>query len=478
MLTQRQTNRLSVQGAMFIAAIAAFPLVVVFAAGAPEVTNNANADAAAVAILSGRVTNDAGEPLAGVRVRVAIPATDMRFVDSSTDHKTLEAKTGVNGEYRLELPAITKPTTVAIDAMKPGYRKLAGTLMSGGDTKKVEVAPGVVAKTSFALKPSLYLKGVVVDEQGKPVPAVKIGANATYSRASSSDPMGTPIPYMIGGIERTASSPDGSFELFNYPVKPPADGDHVAKGNVGFSHPDYVGAVVKDVYTLSQEQRESLRIVLHSGYKVSGKVLDGAGKAVSNVMIEAFRENGTGRKATMTDANGRFVLRGLDKGPTTLRVGSLELKQMIKLPITLDSDKSDLEVRLQAISLPTQPKAVAVLGMQLTDVTPELQAAYDHYFQRGALILDPGRDSERLKIGQLVEGYNFEMVGEKRIGSVREFINQILAEAATQDTDEYSVRVVYSFSTLDFDGTNTQYLKLTRDDLKQLRKVLAELTDK
>ena len=91
--------------------------------------------------------------------------------------------------------------------------------------------------------------------------------------------------------------------------------------------------------------------------------------------------------------------------------------------------------------LPTQPKAVAVLGMQLTDVTPELQATYDLGFERDALILDPGKDSERLQIGRLVEGYNFLMVGEKRIGSVREFINQILAETATQDTDEYSDRV-------------------------------------
>ncbi len=116
--------------------------------------------------------------------------------------------------------------------------------------------------------------------------------------------------------------------------------------------------------------------------------------------------------------------------------------------------------------------------MQLTDVTPELQATYDLGFERGALILDPGKDSERLQIGRLVECYNFLMVGEKRIGSVREFINQILAETATQDTDEYSVRVVYSFRTLDFHGTNTQYLTLSKDDLKQLRKVLAELKDK
>jgi hypothetical protein len=34
---------------------------------------------------------------------------------------------------------------------------------------------------------------------------------------------------------------------------------------------------------------------------------------------------------------------------------------------------------------------------------------------------------------------------------------------------------VYSFHSIDFDGTNTQYIKLTRDDVKQLRTVLEQL---
>ena len=45
-----------------------------------------------------------------------------------------------------------------------------------------------------------------------------------------------------------------------------------------------------------------------------------------------------------------------------------------------------------------------------------------------------------------------------------------------KNADEYSVRVVYSFSTVDSDGTNTQYLKLTKDDLKQLQIVSDQLT--
>ena len=63
----------------------------------------------------------------------------MRFVDSTTPHKQLEAKTNTKGDYRLEIPGITKPTTISIDAMKPGYRRLVGTFMSGADAQSVEV---------------------------------------------------------------------------------------------------------------------------------------------------------------------------------------------------------------------------------------------------------------------------------------------------------------------------------------------------
>ncbi len=469
MLTKNRTNRLSVLSAAFVVGIVAVPLVVVLAADVPEPTNKiatpAHDSAAATgAILGGRVTNEASEPLAEVRVRVAIPATEMRFVDSSTEHKLFETKSDVNGEYRLELPEITIPTTISIDAMKPGYRKLAGTLMGGGDARYIEVAPGVAAEASFALKPSLYLAGIIVDESGKPVVAANISANARYARSS-------------GGVERTVSNSDGSFELFNYSIKPFAHGDNIAKGAVGFSHPDYVSSKIDDIYALPQNQREALRIKLLTGLKISGTVLDVTGQPVSNVMIKATRKNGSHRKATMTDARGKFVLRGLVEGATTLRVHALDLKQKIKLSLDLDSNKKNFAVQLQEISLSVKPKAISVLGMQLTDVTPELQAAYDLHNERGALILDPGKDFERLEIGKLAEGNIFWLVGEKRINSVREFINQILAEASTQDTDVYSIRVVYNFSRLNTDGSNTQYLKLVKDDLEHLRKILALLTD-
>ena len=467
MMTQSRTNRLSALSATLVAGLVTLPLAVAFAVD-PEQTSKTAAKGqqsagSQAAILRGRVTDEAGAPLADVRVRVAIPAADMRFVDASTDHKQLEARSDAKGDYRLELPGITERTTISIDAMKPGYRRLVGTLMQGGDARSVEVAPGQTAEASLILRPALYFKGTFVDEQGKPIPAVKIAANSVFGGG-------------YGGVERTASNPDGSFELFNYSVKPNAVRDNeVSKGYVFFFHPDYIDVQIEDVYALVQEQREALRIVLGTGYKVTGKVVDVAGKPVPNVMIKAILNDGTRRKATMTDANGKFALRGLSEGPTTFSARALDIKQKIHLPMAVNSDQNDLEVRLQPMSLPADLKRHAVLGMQLADVTPELQSAYDLYHESGALVLDPGTNSDRLKIGRLAEGYYFWLVGKTRIGSVREFVNQILTETAGRDADLYSVRVVYGLSTLDHDGTNTQFMKLTKDDLKQLQAVLDQL---
>ena len=88
MLTQSRTNRLSAVSATLVAGLVTLPLVVAFAVDPEQTSKTApkgqQSAGAQAAILRGRVTNEAGAPLADVRVRVAIPAADMRFVDAST----------------------------------------------------------------------------------------------------------------------------------------------------------------------------------------------------------------------------------------------------------------------------------------------------------------------------------------------------------------------------------------------------------
>jgi Carboxypeptidase regulatory-like domain len=468
MLTQSRTNRLSALSATLFAGLVTLPLVVAFAVD-PEQTSKAapkgqQSAGAQAAILRGRVTDEAGAPLVDVRVRVAIPAADMRFVDASTQNKRrlMEAKSDAKGDYRLELPEITEHTTISIDAMKPGYRRLVGTLMSGGDAKRVEVAPGTAAEASLVLKPALYFTGIVVDEQGRPISAVKIAANVQFARASA-------------GIELTASNSDGAFELFCYSVNPPTRQNEVSKGEVHFVHPDYIDREIEDVYALAPKERDSLRIILAAGYKVTGRVVDDAGKPVANAMIRAIRKDKTHRKGTTTDASGSFALRGVSGGLIMVTARALDIRQQAYVPIALKSDKLDLEIRLKPIELPADLKTYPVLGMQLADVTPELRSTYDLYSERRALIVDPGKDPDRLNIGRLAEGYAFWKVGNTRIGSVSEFVSQIVAETAGQNAAEYSVRVVYNFSAVDFDGSRTAYLKFTKDDLKQLQTLSEQL---
>ncbi len=296
--------------AVIVAGLVAVPLAVAFAADQEQTGKTSPKDQQTVgahtAILRGRVTNEAGAPLGNVRVRVAIPAADMRFVDSTTPHKQLEAKSNTKGEYQLEIPGITMPTTISIDAMKPGYHRLGKSFLSGSDPKSVEVAPGATAEASLILKPALYVAGVVVDEEGKPISGVRISANAAFGTA-------------WGAVESTASRSDGSFELFNYPVSPRVIQNELTRGLVSFFRPDYLPQGIEDIYALARTEREALRIVLERGHQVTGTVIDVTGRPVLGAMVKVAREDGNlSFKATMTDANGKFALRALGEGRTML----------------------------------------------------------------------------------------------------------------------------------------------------------------
>ena len=186
--------------------------------------------------------------------------------------------------------------------------------MTGGDAKNVEVGPGATADASLILKPALYFTGIVVDEHGGPISAVKIGANAAFGRSS-------------GGVESTASKSDGSFKLFNYPVLPFAREGGASKGYVFFFHPDYIDHIIEYVYVFASNEREALRIVLETGYKVTGTLFDVAGKPIPHAMVKAIRKDGSHGKATTTDANDRFSLHGLSKGLTLFTARALDIKR-------------------------------------------------------------------------------------------------------------------------------------------------------
>jgi hypothetical protein len=280
-----------------------------------------------------------------------------------------------------------------------------------------------------------------------------------------------------GGIEITTTEPDGTFEIFNYHPQPAVWGNGPSTGVVLFEHPHYIAQQLDDIYAIPEKKQDSLRIVLDAGYALSGIVLDVNGKPMAGMAVTAIRTSGSGRKGTLTDAEGRFLIRGLVKGNTRLSAKALSLNQRGMLPVAVNEDKSDLTLRLKAIELPKGLKSYSVLGMRLADSDDRLRAAYDLQDESGTVVIDPGTDSDRLKIGKLETGFNFWMVGKERVESTREFVQQILAEAAGQFAEEYSIRVVYGFATAEMEGSNTQYLKLTNADIQDLKSLLEQMPD-
>jgi len=434
------------------------------ASGATAGKQPLRADVRAVR-LSGEVRNEDGIPIAGARIRAVVGVADMRFVEESSGQKLFETTCDAKGKYELDLTGIEKPTEVSIDAMFPGYERLCGTLAAGGDARQVEVAPGRVTEAKLKLSgPALYFAGQVVDEKGKPIAGVQIAGDAVSEGGQI-------------GIERTASGQEGSFEIFDYPTEPFPDTDQagkplVTKGRLVFFHENYVEHEIPDVYKLPPNQRTAQRIVLAKGRKIAGTLVDDAGKPVSNVMVKISDGTAAHRKATLTDTRGEFSLSGLPKEPITLSAYTLDINQKIRLPIEAKADLPALKVRLRPIAMPAHLETYEVLGMRLTDLTQDLKAAYDIDYPRGVVVLDPGKNCERLRIGELAKGNCFWLVGEDWVGGVRAFVRRILLEIAHQKVNKFRVRVVYSFSSLDMDGTSTQHLALTKDDIKELQSML------
>jgi beta-lactamase regulating signal transducer with metallopeptidase domain len=460
LLQENRTQRVSILAGSMIAAALMVPLSIGF--------GQTNADD--VPKITGRITDKGGKPVAGAVVRIAMPATEMRHVDEGM----YEDKSDEDGRYEIKLEGLGLATTVSVDALAPGYQRLSGSPRMWAGKVERGVAPGKDAEASFTLQPGLYVKGIVVNEAGLPVPNVRVAANANIYGLIN----GTERVVSSGGVERTRGRDDGTFEVFNFLPEPLESHDVKEKGAIGFHHPDYVPYQVADVYALSEEERTNLRIVLPTGSKAAGIVLDADGKPVADVMVEVFSAKEPDRdKATMTNAEGKFRLEGLKEQDAIIRVHAMKLRQKVAMPVALGQDQENLEIRLEPVAISAEPKSVEVLGMKLADITPELRARYDLYHDKGALILGPGTDSARLGVGELREGYYFWMVGQNHIGSVHEFVEGLLKEVEKSELSQHGYRVVYTFSDVRMVGSNTQYMKLTEEDVSGLREVLKTLDD-
>jgi uncharacterized GH25 family protein len=226
--------------------------------------------------LTGRVTGPDGTPLSDVSVRVDASRSGafMSFGPDTT------AVTDANGEYSLEsLPA--------------GEETIAFVHADYVPARKQVTLKGRETKLDVQLSAGQRVTGMVVTEAGAPVADAQVSAHGSGMR---------------GGGARTAA--DGTFEM---EALPPGRYRFMAsKAGAGNGSLD-------DVDISSQQQ---VRITLHAGATISGRIIGLPPEELPLVRIEAHANRSS--VSGSADSSGNYRLQGAPTGSVTIyaEVGS------------------------------------------------------------------------------------------------------------------------------------------------------------
>jgi len=252
------------------------------------------------------------------------------------------------------------------------------------------------------------------------------------------------------------------------------------RGRLAIEHDTHLTEFVVDVYAMDESLRTNLTLNLFAGERVHGVVSAPDGKAVSGAVVEAIPgPTWAARRKGTTDLEGRYDLRGLLPGEVALIARTENFGLKVEKRVKLEGRDTEVPLRLAPVVLDQAGREFTLFGMKLADATPELKAVYNLSEARGVVILDPGSSHQRLGIGALEPGYRFWMVGRKVVRNLGEMVEEILrveSIAPPGDPNEGcqgSVRVVYVLRK--GGGTNTQRLRLSAEDILELKRLAATL---
>ncbi|NLZ07887.1 MAG: hypothetical protein GXY19_22160 [Phycisphaerae bacterium] len=436
-------------------------------------------DDSAVRVAGRVLAGDTREPIPDALIRVAVPAVDMRDArgpsrqvtqEDGTTSDIYETRTNSEGRFEMIVPAKEGNESFSVDAWAPGFGTAAGTGYGGGNNPNLEWLPLTGASESessnltILLTRAIYVAGTVTAPQRVPLPGVKV-AGYIYTDSGTA------------WVSSTETDERGRFEIFDFPLEQQAGG----RAELSFTSPKALPERRSGLYDLPAEQRRSLRVVLMPGRRITGVVQDANGRPTAGVTVQAIQERIL-RDAT-TDSDGRFELAGLPEvGTLTLRAfaGEIDQKAVALAPFVNRARDDEMTLRMTRIELKSPLEPVTLFGMQLVDVTAELETAYDlfpyGFSTDGVMILAPGVDHRRLQIGDLKKTYCFHVIEEQRVANVREMIAELLGQITRHPTYRQGdtpspIRVVYTIP----NGVSTQYLELTPADVAELRQLADQL---
>lgn len=259
----------------------------------------------------GRVTDDVGAPLADASIYVLEgSARNLMRMNRPPWGVEPDAVSGADGSFIVADRRADE--TISLLAHRKGFT------LSQRSGVEVANADAIVLE----LEPASRVSGVVLDEDESPVP----GASVMLTK-STIGPGGRAFFSGMGGSGETDS--EGRFVIEN--VRP--DTWTLGAGGRGF-----LSTTRPAVEVPRGEDVEDLELTLSRGARLAGLVLepDGSPAGDASVSIADREEGGVGAwmsfggRAARTDAEGRFVLEGLDMGDQSVRASHADYPSLTR----------------------------------------------------------------------------------------------------------------------------------------------------
>ena len=261
------------------------------------------------ASIDGRVTGESGQPVTGALVRLlalAVARDSGRRREAAWNSPT-STVTDAAGRYRFcGLPPVGG-YIVEVD-----HRRYARVRIEGwaSDADSVDAV-------DFRLKRASTIRGRVVDETGRGVPAARVKASfllpaAHLERTRRTGTAGgatRPRRMETAHTERVRTDRFGRYEIEGvapdtYTVQATASGRFVSSERAG-------------VTIVPAQATVTVDLMLERGVRVSGSVVDAAGKPLVGVELRFL---GRGMPRVLSDRRGRFTATALPTGPVSVRL--------------------------------------------------------------------------------------------------------------------------------------------------------------
>jgi hypothetical protein len=229
-------------------------------------------------VLSGRVVDPAGRPVAQARVHRSAEMASLELLERILQDQKPDATTAADGRFTLtDLPA-GKPVHLFVAAPR---------FLPGGAQG---VRPPLTAPLTVRLQPGARLAGRILDEAGAPV--AEAGVQLSRRTTSEGVPVGPPV------YRQTTSDREGRFEI----ADAPAGETRVlvdAKGFVPWS---------SDTLSVPLPEGRELEVRLARGAVLQGSVRTTEGKVVAGARVSA------GPAGARSDGEGFYRIEGVATG--------------------------------------------------------------------------------------------------------------------------------------------------------------------